>query len=234
MYQVILDRDLLRAYALENSERAFAQLVERYMRLVFGTALRVVSNEQAAQEISQEVFIELARKAGWLSGEVALGGWLYKTAVFKGRQWWRSEERRRRREEIAGAMQKTMNDESSSLGAMQQILDEALLSLKQKEREALLLRFVEECSQREVGACCGVRVSDSHKRFFANFAVEQRRSASVWVRFSRNEFGRRRANMRAQCRTWACGGRCQAPAAGWFTETTGRNRRCSLMFRVLG
>src|SRR5438874_1703132 len=64
------DPDLLRAYAVENSERAFAQLVERYVRLVFGTAMRLVSDEQTAQEITQEVFIELARKAAWLSGEV--------------------------------------------------------------------------------------------------------------------------------------------------------------------
>jgi RNA polymerase sigma factor (sigma-70 family) len=171
MDQAIVDRELLRTFALENSERAFAQLVERYVRLVFGTAMRLVSDEQAAQEISQEVFIELARKASWLSGEVMLGGWLYRTAVFKARQWWRTEERRKQREARAAEIQNTMNDKSFSHDSLRQMLDEALLALAQKERDALLLRFVEECTQREVGERLGISEDAARKRI--NKGLEQ-------------------------------------------------------------
>jgi RNA polymerase sigma factor (sigma-70 family) len=164
MHDPVVDRDLLRAFVLENSEPAFAQLVDRYVGLVFGTAVRLASHEQAAQEISQEVFIELARKAPRLSGEVMVGGWLYQTTVFKARQWWRTEERRKRREEIAAEIQNTMNDESSSLSSIRQILDEALLELGQKERDALLLRFVENCTQREVGRRLGIKEDAARKR----------------------------------------------------------------------
>src|ERR1035441_10873647 len=74
------DIALLRQYAERNAESAFATLVEKYVNLVYSTALRSVGNSHAAEEITQAVFIILARKARSLSQGTILSGWLYQTA----------------------------------------------------------------------------------------------------------------------------------------------------------
>jgi DNA-directed RNA polymerase specialized sigma24 family protein len=75
MAELKTDRDLLQAYARSGSESAFQALVERHVDLVFATVLRGVSDPEAAQEITQNVFVALARKAAWLAGR-RKPGWL--------------------------------------------------------------------------------------------------------------------------------------------------------------
>src|SRR6266850_7728641 len=101
MAELKTDRELLTEYAEHGSESAFQALVERHLDVVFATALRGLNDTGAAQEITQNVFITLARKAAWLQGEVSIAGWLHKTAVLEVRRWWRGELRRRRREQTA-------------------------------------------------------------------------------------------------------------------------------------
>src|SRR5438445_7000280 len=93
------DQDLLSDFTERRSETAFQALVQRHADLVFATALRRVGEAAAAQEVTQDVFIALARKAPLLRGETSLTGWLYKTALLQAKQWWRGELRRRQREQ---------------------------------------------------------------------------------------------------------------------------------------
>ena len=74
------DMALLREYALRNSEEAFATLVSRHIDLVYSAALRHVGNHHQAQEITQGVFVILARKTRSLSPKTVLPGWLFQTA----------------------------------------------------------------------------------------------------------------------------------------------------------
>ena len=71
------DAQLLREFAADQSQSAFRTLVERYQDMVFGTARRRLGNDQAASDVSQNVFAALARKAPWLSARTSVGGWLY-------------------------------------------------------------------------------------------------------------------------------------------------------------
>jgi len=91
------DRELLREYLEEGSEPAFQTLVERHLDLVFATTLRGLNQVEAAREITQNVFIALARKAPWLRGDLSVAGWLHRTALLEVRRWWRGELRRQRR-----------------------------------------------------------------------------------------------------------------------------------------
>ena len=76
------DMALVREYAASQSEQAFSTLVSRHVHLVHAAALRQMRDPHLAEEITQAVFIILARKAGALSPQTILSGWLYRTAHF--------------------------------------------------------------------------------------------------------------------------------------------------------
>ena len=158
------DRQLLWRYLSEESEEAFEALVRRHADLVFSSILRRVGNEEAARELAQSVFVALARKAWRLSGEVSLAAWLHKAAVFEARRWWREELRRQRREQAAINLGTTMKDDASPLESMSPELDEGLLELGQAERQAVMLRYFENLSHREVGTRLGVGEDAARKR----------------------------------------------------------------------
>ena len=73
------DMELVREYARHNSESAFAELVRRHINLVYSVALRFTGNTGDAEDVTQAVFIILARKAGSLRDGTVLTGWLYET-----------------------------------------------------------------------------------------------------------------------------------------------------------
>ena len=92
------DAELLRRYAADRSEAAFAELVQRRLDLVYSVALRQVGGDaHLAQDVTQRVFADLARKAAKLSDRTVLSGWLYRSAQFAASDVVRSERRRRAR-----------------------------------------------------------------------------------------------------------------------------------------
>src|SRR5262249_388448 len=118
------------------------------------------------QEISQNVFAALARKAWRFGPDDSLPAWLYQSTLLEAREWLRGELRRRRREQTAVELGTTMRtpEEHSALRALVPLLDEALLSLREKDRTALLLRFYERLSLRDVGAVLGIGEDAAQKR----------------------------------------------------------------------
>src|SRR5262252_1619815 len=107
------DIALLRNFVEKHSEFAFAQLVLRQIDLVYSTALRQTRNPQAAEDITQAVFVILSQKAGSLLRLTTLTGWLYQAARLTARNYLRTEARRARREQEA-YMQSLMNESSGS------------------------------------------------------------------------------------------------------------------------
>src|SRR5580693_7614478 len=95
------DMKLVREYAAHQSESAFAALVSRHTNLVYSVSLRKVRDLQLAEEVTQAVFIILARKAGSLSERTILPGWLYRTACFTSNSALKAECRRQKREQEA-------------------------------------------------------------------------------------------------------------------------------------
>src|SRR5262250_2396493 len=160
------DFELLQRFTRHGEQSAFADLVRRHLDLVFATALRKVEDPGAAQEVAQNVFSALARKAWQFAPDDSLPAWLHKTALLESKTWLRGELRRRRREETAAELGTTMKtaEEQPAFAALVPLLDEALLSLREKDRIALLLRFYESQSLREVGAALGAGEDAARKR----------------------------------------------------------------------
>jgi len=160
------DFELLSGFAREGDQDAFAEIVRRHLDLVYATALRKAQDEGAAQEVAQNVFAALARKAWRFASDDSLPAWLYKAALLESREWLRGEMRRRRREQNAAELGTTMNtpQDEPALRALIPLLDEALLSLREKDRAALLLRFYESRPLRAVGTSLGVGEDAAQKR----------------------------------------------------------------------
>jgi RNA polymerase sigma factor (sigma-70 family) len=167
------DWQLLQDYAKRGSEAAFRALVERHLGCVHAAAQRQVNDSQLAEEVTQAVFILLARKAGSFGREVGLPGWLFRTTRFVAARAARSERRRQQREREAFEMQQLQSSKTAS-PALGPVLDEALARLGERDRNAVLLRFAHDQSLREVGAQLGVSEEAAKKR--VSRALERLRS----------------------------------------------------------
>jgi RNA polymerase sigma factor (sigma-70 family) len=161
------DEVLLHEYARTSSESAFAELVRRHIDLVYSTALRgAAGDEHLAQDVSQSVFIDLARKAASLSNRSVLAGWLYTSTCFAVAKAVRGECRRRKHEQEAQAMQEPIAGETHDPDWEQigPVLNSVMLDLNDADREALLLRFFERCSLAEVGRRLGLNENAARMR----------------------------------------------------------------------
>jgi RNA polymerase sigma factor (sigma-70 family) len=153
------DAQLLRSYAEDHSEAAFAELVRRYIDLVYSAALRQVDGDtHRAQDVSQIVFTTLARKAASLIHHPALAGWFYTATYLAATKVMRAEWRRLAREKEAHAMHEALSPNSPEIDWQQvrPVLDAAMRDLNDRDREAVLLRFFAKRPFAEIGATLGL------------------------------------------------------------------------------
>ena len=178
------DLTLLREYARGNSEEAFAALVSRHVNLVYSVALRLVRDPHLAEEITQAVFIILARKAGSLGPKTILSGWLCRAARYASANALTIQRRRQCREQEA-FMQSQLDQVQDDLSRRSEaeaetwtqiapLLNGALEQLGQKDHDAVVLRFFEGRNFKEVGAALGA--SEDAAKMRVSRALEKLRT----------------------------------------------------------
>ncbi len=175
------DLSLLREYARNNSEEAFATLVSRHVNLVYSVALRQVRDPHLAGEVTQAVFIILARKADKLPQHAVLSGWLCRTARYASANALTIQRRRQHREQEAYMQNILTGGSDASSPQVQEetwnqiapLLDGAMGQLGQKDHDALVLRFFEGRNFAEVGAALGA--SEDAAKMRVNRALEKLR-----------------------------------------------------------
>src|ERR1700689_872635 len=141
------DMALLREFARSGSAHAFETLVARHIHLVHSAALRQVRDPHLAEEITQAVFIILARKAGALAEKTILSGWLYRTAQYASADALKMQRRRHRREQEAHMQSILENSQTETAWReLAPLLDEAMLRLRQTDRDVVVLRYFENKS----------------------------------------------------------------------------------------
>src|SRR6266566_6742046 len=166
------DLQLLARYTRQNAEDAFAEIVRRHLDLVFSTALRLVRSRQLAEEVAQSVFIDLGRQADRLAPDTILSAWLYQVTRRTAIDVVRREARRQSREQVANELN-AMNTTVTDWTDIEPILDESMHALDDSDRTAVLLRYFQNKSLREVGQTLGTNEDAARKR--VNRAVERLR-----------------------------------------------------------
>ncbi|MEN6356935.1 MAG: sigma-70 family RNA polymerase sigma factor [Armatimonadota bacterium] len=149
------DMALLERYSRTGDAEAFAELAKRYVRLVYSTCLRITANTQEAEDITQDCFLELARRAGTVRS--CLPGWLHKVAKNRALNAVSKDTVRRRYEQAAV----NANDNRSEPGWAEivPIVDEALDKLPDKLREPIVLHYFQGLTQAETAAILGINQS---------------------------------------------------------------------------
>ena len=168
----LTDQRLLREYSERRLEAAFGELVRRHVDLVYSAALRMVRDAHLAEDVTQGVFVALSQSAGQLTERPVLSGWLHRTTQNLAANAVRSDVRRRVREQEAAAMNELFTTEpGAGWEELAPHLDAALGELSEPDRDALLLRYFERKSAREMAQTLGTSEEAAQKR--VNRAVER-------------------------------------------------------------
>ncbi len=163
---------LLLEYSNGDSERAFRELVSCYINFVFSTALRIVGGDRPlAEDVTQAVFTDLARKALTLPKDVQLGGWLHRHTCFVARKTLRRERRRIAREKQALEFHRVEDYTAANLAQLSLVLDEVINDLGQEDRQLIALRFFEEMDYRAIGETLGT--SEDAARMRVSRAIDK-------------------------------------------------------------
>jgi RNA polymerase sigma factor (sigma-70 family) len=163
------DQQLLREYFERQSEPAFTEFVHRHVDLVYSCALRMVRDPQLAEDVTQTVFAGVARNAPALAEHPVVLGWLHRTAQNIAANIVRQEVRRREREEKATVMNEAVNEDAWE--RIEPHIEEALATLKEEDRDVVLMRFFQSKSAREIAAVIGTTEEAAQRRL--NRAVDR-------------------------------------------------------------
>lgn len=159
------DQQLLRQFVEQNSQEAFAALTTRYLNLVYSVCRRELDNAETAEDVTQAVFLILAKKAPALRRNVVLSGWLFQTARFAAKNARIQAQRRAAYEQKAAeAMEQQSEREGAAWVEIEPLLNHSLAALREGERDCILLRFFQGLSFAEVGEVLGLSEEAARKR----------------------------------------------------------------------
>lgn len=163
------DEQLL-ADVREGSETAFRLLLERHQNRVFNVVAGFLPIRQDAEDVSQEVFMEIWRSAGQFRQEARVSTWIYRVAVSKALQALRHRTRTKRagffralfgldhpeaQQKASAIVPPDLNMENKERW---QILHQNLAKLPESQRTALVLQKIEGLGQSEIAAVLGLSV----------------------------------------------------------------------------
>src|SRR6267143_1480626 len=159
------DWQCLREFVSAGSQAAFREIVGRHVDLVYSICRRVVRDAHLAEDATQAVFVILAKKARVLRANTSLVGWLHHTARYVSANAVRAAANRRRHEMEAALMPRaSIKNQTTQSNHADEAVDRALNRLEPAERDAILLRFFEARSFREVGPAMHISEEAAKKR----------------------------------------------------------------------
>jgi RNA polymerase sigma-70 factor, ECF subfamily len=165
-----------------RDERAFNELVQTYGRRVSGLVLRMLGNRAEAEDLTQEVFVQVFKAIGTFRGDSKLSTWIYRIAVnlCKNRSKYLRVRHANEQEELeavaervplgearrANVAQIERPDEAMAGKQVEKIVQEAIQAIDETFRQCLILRDVEELSYEEIGEITGLPAGTVKSRIF--------------------------------------------------------------------
>jgi RNA polymerase sigma factor (sigma-70 family) len=172
----MIDWQLLQRYVQTGSPEAFEALAQRHVDWIYAAAKRQVRDPHLASDVTQAVFLVLARKAATIPEGASLSGWLFRTTRYCAMDAKKMDARRRYHERHAATERaEAIELESIEWRDVTPQLDESVASLKQADREAIVRRFYRDQSLSDIGQAMGVSEEAAKKR--VSRAVEKLRKA---------------------------------------------------------
>ena len=163
--------ELLARYAAQGDAEAFAVLARTHADMVYATSLRILGHAKDAEDVAQESFLELARKANEIS--VSVGAWLHGVATRKALHAMRSRQRRMYHETQAQSIRPV--NEHSTWQDIAPVIDEAIESLPGELHAPLVLHFLEGKAQTEVAQELGISQPTVSRRLQTGIETIRRR-----------------------------------------------------------
>ncbi len=164
------DNSLLRELKAGHPS-AFKELVALQQERVLNICYRLVTNRQDAEDLAQEVFIEVHRSISHFRGQAQLSTWIYRIAVSKSLDFIRKQSRKKRfgvLKNLIGsgdppldipAPASTYPDAEAEKKDRLQVLRQALDTLPENQRIAVTLSKYDGLSQQEIAGILGTSVS---------------------------------------------------------------------------
>lgn len=157
---------LLERYREHRDEQAFARIVERTLPLVHSIAVRTTGRQDLAEDVSQQVFIKLARNPGQVRKKNGLLAWLHCSARTQAIDAVRADSRRMARERKAAPLMHPDSSNDVSWGSLAPHLDRIVGGLKPEDRTIVLLRHYQGYSLRKVAEALNISEEAARKRSF--------------------------------------------------------------------
>jgi RNA polymerase sigma-70 factor (ECF subfamily) len=151
--------------ARAGDHQAFRVLVERYQGRVYGMALRVLRNEDAARDAVQDGFLKAYGALDRFEGRSSFYTWLYRIVMnqcLDRKRRDRSDREVEWNDEVAtgleegGAMAATAPDVAAERGELREVLGRAIADLPEDARRTIQLREIDGLSYKEIAAALGV------------------------------------------------------------------------------
>lgn len=175
------DRELINDILTQNSQRAFEELVNRYQSHVTRICLGFVSSTADAEDLTQEVFIEVYQSLNSFRGDAKLSTWLYRIAVNKSLNLVRKQKRDRFSRSIESFFsakgdynepleiidkEDSRADSSIDRRENKAMLKKAISSLPENQRIAFILSKYKDLSYKEIAEVMSITVSSVESLLF--------------------------------------------------------------------
>ncbi|UCH78155.1 MAG: sigma-70 family RNA polymerase sigma factor [Candidatus Coatesbacteria bacterium] len=156
--------------ARRGDAEAFGLIVEEYRDRLFGLALGMVRNRDAAEDIVQEAFIKAYKNISGFRGESSIYTWLYRIAVNTAH----NHLRRTRRlspvdfDDVAPILEaRGLNPAQKAANAeLGEAIEKAVHNLPPRQREVFLLHYFEQMTHREIAETLGITEGAVKANFF--------------------------------------------------------------------